>query len=151
MTSLLAVQSAAPPDDRYFLYWFVIVVLWFPIGCWILGQVDGWKRLYHKFPAPAEALTGPKFSFLWGKIGLFVWRNALFARATPQGLRLSVFFLFRPGHPPLLIPWTQINNVSPRKDFIWRSFADFEIGAPSIAKVRLPTRVLTASPPVVPK
>ncbi|HEY4814242.1 MAG TPA: hypothetical protein VIH58_06160 [Chthoniobacterales bacterium] len=63
MTPLFAVQSAVLPDDRYFLYWCVIVVLWLPIGSWILGQVDGWKRLYRKFPAPAEALTGPKFSF----------------------------------------------------------------------------------------
>jgi hypothetical protein len=151
MTSVFVVQSAASPDGRYFLYWFGIVVLWFPIGCWILGQVHGWKRLYRKFPAPAEVLTGPKFSFLGGKIGLLVWRNALFAQVTPQGLRLSVLFLFRSGHPPLLIPWTEIKNVSPRKDFIWRGFTDFEIGAPPIAKVRLPTRVLAASPLVVPE
>ena len=35
--------------------------------------------------------------------------------ADPAGVKISVLFPFRPGHPPLLIPWSEISVASRRK------------------------------------
>jgi hypothetical protein len=147
---LLAAQSAPSPGN-YLLYFFIIAVVWLPIGCWILGQLDGWKRLYRRFPAAADGRAGPKFTFLSGRIGLVQWRNTLVAQVTPEGLRLSVIFLFRPGHPPLLFPWSEIKHANRLRDFPWRDFVEFEIGAPRVTKIRLPAKVFAASPLAVPE
>jgi hypothetical protein len=36
------------------------------------------------------------------------YRNCLTFTANQQGLHVSIFFLFRSGHPPLWIPWSEI-------------------------------------------
>ena len=143
---LLAAQSTPPPGN-YQLYWPIMVLVGFPICCWILGQLDGWKGLYRRFPAAVDSrLAGPKFTFLRGRVGLFHWKRALVAHVTPEGLRLSVIFLFRPGHPPLLLPWSDIKMISRLREFPWRDFVEFEIGAPQVTTIRLPAKVFAASP-----
>jgi len=37
--------------------------------------------------------------------------------AGPWGLHLSVLFPFRPGHPPLLIPWQDISAIETKRGF----------------------------------
>jgi hypothetical protein len=37
--------------------------------------------------------------------------------ARPWGLYLSVLFPFRPGHPPLLIPWQDISATETKRGF----------------------------------
>ena len=38
--------------------------------------------------------------------------------ADGTGLKLSVAFLFRAGHPPLFIPWTEV-SVANRREFLF--------------------------------
>ena len=42
--------------------------------------------------------------------------NCLNVGADATGLHLSVLFLFRVGHPPLLVPWGEI-SVAKRRNF----------------------------------
>ena len=57
--------------------------------------------------------------------------NCLTVGAGYQGLYLSVLFLFRSGHPPLLIPWSDI-SVRTEKGR-WFSWTEFRFSrAPSI-------------------
>ena len=76
--------------------------------------------LYFCIPAYNEAPT----------VGLLIWR-----------LRK----VFRAGHPPLFIPFSAIFNARRQTLFFWEYVA-FEIGAPPLAGVRLPSKVFEGTP-----
>ncbi len=44
--------------------------------------------------------------------------NCLTIGADTAGLKLSVLFPFRPGHPPLFIPWSEI-SVTRRRNLLF--------------------------------
>lgn len=46
------------------------------------------------------------------------YNSCLTVGADPTGLQLSVFVLFRAGHPPLFIPWYEI-SVARRWNFLF--------------------------------
>jgi len=58
-------------------------------------------------------------------------------------LYLSLMLPFRPGHPPLLIPWRDIREVG-RRRYRLRERVVVEIGSPSLATVTLPMNVFQA-------
>lgn len=75
---------------------------------WILSLISGWSALSKQF-----RLVGPFDGVSDGmQSGRMRWGvnygNCLRLGANGQGLYLATLFLFRPGHPPLLIPWSQI-------------------------------------------
>lgn len=61
----------------------------------------------------------------------------------PDGLRLAVMALFRPGHPPVLIPWAEIPDVRPRK-VLWVTQYVLDVGEPRVTTVALPEHVVQA-------
>jgi len=78
------------------------------LGLWagtlhLIAAVGGWRGLSQRYPD--TALVGTPYRFQSGSMRLanysFVWT----LRVSEQGLGISVFFPFRPGHPPILIPW----------------------------------------------
>ena len=87
----------------------------FLIGLFFLvGRISGWATL-----ATLYRLSGEFIGECWRfqsaemrwKIG---YNNCLTIGANASGLYLSVFFLFRFGHPNLFIPWPDI-SVSLKK------------------------------------
>lgn len=82
-------------------------VAWWAFVCFVLGLVSGWRGLADEYgtqePAPPNQET-----FLGGSLGWINHRGTLQLGATPEALDLRVMVLFRPGHPPLRIPWDDI-------------------------------------------
>jgi hypothetical protein len=76
----------------------------------LISRVGSWHRLAQKFPAagPAEGRT---FRLQTGMIGQARYRNALHVWLGPQGIRLDLPRIFRPGHPPLFLPWEAVQAV----------------------------------------
>lgn len=91
---------------------FIVVfpLLWCGI-CLLLSRLGGWGELAAVYPA-REPVTGPANGFA---AALFRWsvryKGCLTFTAAPAGLHLAVWPIFRPGHPPLLIPWREITAV----------------------------------------
>lgn len=71
------------------------------------------------------------------------YKNVLRVWIEPDGLRLGVVLPFRPGHPPLLIPWDAIEDVRPRK-VLWVTQYVLDIGEPRVTTVALPEHVVQA-------
>jgi hypothetical protein len=46
------------------------------------------------------------------------YRSCLTISADSQGIYLRTFFLFRPFHPPLFIPWTDLDYTDKRMWFM---------------------------------
>src|SRR4029077_127484 len=109
--------------------------LWCAIG-WMVAQF-GWSTLAAKYRTdrqpPAEI-----YSFCSGTINWFAnYRGVLKLGFMPEGLYLSVIALFRIGHPPLLIPWSDIKVLPNSGVFFWK----IPIGNPIVATLWLTPRM----------
>jgi hypothetical protein len=92
------------------------VLLWL-LACAGIARLGGWSRLAARYSQsmriPGKRLRGQSGALRYG----MGYNNALTFTLSRRGLGLSVMFLFRAGHPPLLIPWRDIVVVSERTQF----------------------------------
>jgi hypothetical protein len=93
------------------------------IFCWLallilIAKLSGWARLAHHYlpDAPHDGVwfrfqsAGMRFGTNYG--------GCLTVGVQRKGLYLAVWFLFRVGHPPLLIPWHDITMTERKKFFV---------------------------------
>jgi hypothetical protein len=128
--------------EKLLLFGFLVIfaVFWCFV-CFVLAVIGGWSSLAAYFRT-TEVPQGKAFYMQSGKVGVVNYSSCLTIRAAADGLYLAVFPLFRAGHPPLFIPWSEIATFRQKKILFWR-FAEVTIGIPQIAKLQLP---LTAFP-----
>jgi hypothetical protein len=129
--------------------WFIpafAVLLWLAV-CFLISWLGGWRLLARYYEAH-EPFTGQRFWCRSGQLNHFTnYNGCLHLGAGPQGLHLSVLFLFAAGHRPLLIPWSDITVKEGRILFfkaIYLSFAK----APNITlrlRASLAEQLFTAS------
>lgn len=72
----------------------------------------GWRRFAMAYPAGARP-QGEVFSSRFAQFGRLAgrYRNVVQVIPTDEGLYFSVMRLFRPFHPPFLLPWKSIEHV----------------------------------------
>jgi hypothetical protein len=116
-------MQASPSTFPLPLY-FVLPVLF--VAVWVLAltfssALSGWFTLANHFRSDldptGETRTAAPFFFT---VYFRYWTHySGIVRLTTaaDGLYLSVFFLFRPGHPPLRIPWNEIQFSQTRRFF----------------------------------
>ncbi len=84
----------------------------------LLSQLSGWAGLARRFRASAPPI-GERFRFASGSMGMRYfpvnYANCLFVDVGNDGVRLSMFLLFRFQCPPLFIPWTRFATVTTGK------------------------------------
>ena len=80
----------------------------------LVSYMSGWRYLAEVYragqPHMGERLRPWAASMRW-KVN---YNGLLILGADSQGLHVSVFFLFRIGHSPLFIPWTDISATPMR-------------------------------------
>ena len=86
---------------------FFFVGLWVLI-CQVLGRLGGWLRLAEVYGTPGFDVQGRRFRLRSGSFGWVGYNNVLTFEAGPRGLAFSVPLLFRVGHPPFAVPWSDI-------------------------------------------
>ena len=113
----------------------VLIVLAFPIVfaafwslvCLLLGQLGGWSGLARRFATEQEQPGGADAP-MGAMLGLVSYRGGtLQVGFAPDGLDLRVMVFFRPGHPPLRIPWDQVTVEGESKAF-WVSWVRLRLG-----------------------
>ena len=104
----------------FVLFWCLVVKLL---------ALMGWQQLALHFRAAAP-LPGGGFTLAQASIGGVSYRNALEAAVSAQGLALQTGFLFRVGHPPLLIPWSAIGPFR-AKSFLWTTTHSTTVQTPA--------------------
>lgn len=132
--------------------WLPLIFVMFPIcfvalWCfvnWMLAQLGGWARLAEKYPG-SPTPTGTKFCGQSGRVGYARYNGILTIHTSPEGLHVAVMILFRIGHPPMLIPWTEIHGATMRRFLFWKT-VDFEIGSPAVGRMQLPEKVFAGQP-----
>jgi hypothetical protein len=105
---------------------FLLILLIWLLVSFVVSYIGGWFSLARKFRSQAP-FTGSKWGGESGMMrGLAHYRNCLVIGASPTGLYLAVFFLFRVAHPPLLIPWNEVTLSRGRKFFM--NMVRFQLG-----------------------
>ena len=107
--------------DQYPLALIPIFLLFWCAILFLISALSGWMDLAGNFRL-TSTFTGPTW---WFQSARMRWTShyggLLIVGADQTGLMLSVLSLFRPGHPSLLIPWSEISVASRREFlFIWR-------------------------------
>jgi hypothetical protein len=98
--------------------------------CTVLSFISGWALLARKYKIRGR-FTGRRWWFVSGRIGIVPISLGLVVGANSEGLYLAMIPLFRPGCPPLLIPWSDTSVPRERSSFV--PSMDFQIGtSPSI-------------------
>ena len=101
-------------DSSSLILWFLplyFVVVWALI-CYAISFVSGWHTLARAFrtdspPSDKLRTAGPFFYTVymmrWSR-----YTGVIRITATADGIYLSAALLLRIGHPPLFVPWEQI-------------------------------------------
>ena len=97
-----------PTRPELFLVGFV--VMWSLVS-YLLSVIGGWSRLAEDYRSE-RPIEGRRWRFQSASMRFSTaYSNVLTIGASEAGLSLSVLFLFRLGHPPLFIPWSDLRKV----------------------------------------
>lgn len=100
---------------HFLLFLVVFVAMWIGVGL-VLSRAGAWSRLAKRYPAPPRPLVGLSFRGCSGRLGEVRYSGVLDFVATPVGVQVSAMVLFRAGHPPFFVPWSEIEIVpAPRR------------------------------------
>ncbi|HSH05901.1 MAG TPA: hypothetical protein VLL52_25525 [Anaerolineae bacterium] len=96
-------------------FFVVFTTMWCTI-VYIIAVLGGWRQLatYYQTDQP---FTGQTWSFQGGYMGWSRYSGVLTTGANATHLYLSVLIFYRPGHPPLLIPWNDITTEEATRFF----------------------------------
>jgi len=97
---------------------------------WGISRTCGWRRLAERF-GDTSSFHGEITRFCSARIGFANYTGALRVGATDLGLYLAPMRFFRPFHPPLLIPWTEV-EADAREARTWRGL---RLAFPSVRRV----------------
>ena len=98
--------------------------------CVLLSFISGWGLLARKYRLRGH-FDGKRWEVQYGRVGPISIRGGLILGANSEGLYLGMIPLFRPGHPPLLIPWK--DTSVPREQSFFLPSMDFQVGSkPSV-------------------
>ena len=116
---------------------FVFAAFW-SFVCGVLGLASGWQGLAGRFRAPGPAPRPVATAHaLFGTLGLVSYRGVLNLDGSAAGLGLSVMVLFRPGHPPLRVPWEEVEALPPEKALLRGLIQPLRLGGPRGAVLRV--------------
>lgn len=95
------------------MIFIIIPIAFLTIGgalMFAFAAIGGWRDLARRYRADDKP-PGEYYHFRSGSFGGIGYKNLLTVGVCDDGLYLAVFFLFRVAHPPLLVPWSQVQGV----------------------------------------
>ena len=87
------------------------------VACIMISFMSGWWSLSRRYRA--ESTPSTTVNWASGTFRRIVgYHNVLRITSNAEGLYLSVIKPFRLGHPPLFIPWSEV-DIRPEKSFLF--------------------------------
>jgi len=100
------------------LFWSFVVRM--------VSLASGWRLLGRRFRTE-QPFMGAKWNWQSAAMRFTRYNNCLTVGADPMGIFLRTMFMFRPGHPALFVPWTEI-GVSSRST-IFGQYPQLRLGS----------------------
>lgn len=89
--------------------------------------------------------AGKAFDWQSARIGWVSYNRVLTLIPTHEGLYLAARFVFRVGHPPLLLPWEELHNFE-QKQALALDHIKMDVGKPRITTLYVPRKVIESKP-----
>jgi hypothetical protein len=127
-------------------YWLIVFLALF-VAAWCFesylnSSLSGWHSLSKRFRAQSEFLGQSTSAGIFFNVCLRYWADySGIIRITSEedALHLSAVFPFRPFHPPLRIPWTEIKFG--RTKYLWRQYVVLTLGNQEHIPMRISERM----------
>ena len=104
--------------DKPIVFVFAFVAFWIAIGH-LISMIGGWRSLAARYAGDAGQFTGRRWHMQSGAMRWTTrYGNVLTIGADSGRMYLAVMVLFRSGHPPLYIPWAEI-EIAERRGWIF--------------------------------
>lgn len=125
-----------PRDLPWFplVFPFFFVALWVGVG-FLLAATGGWQTVAAHYPLVGDA-PPPGKRFGAAEFGLVGYNRCLKLSANQRGLYFATILLFRAGHAPFFVPWTDVTARATRRWF--RSVVELRFARTPDIAVRLP-------------
>jgi hypothetical protein len=110
-----------PVDPNQFPLYFIpfFIGLWILIGL-AISFVGGWREL-GKYYRSTNRIEGKKWTWQSGSFRYSTsYNHCLNIAANEEGIQIAVPFMFRIGHPPLFIPWTETRAKQEKSLIFWK-------------------------------
>jgi hypothetical protein len=107
--------------NRPWLFVFLFVAQWALVS-YVISLLSGWMELSRRFRD-----AGAYYSYQWPFQSVRMrtifgsYANCVNFRADETGLYMAVFRPFRLGHPPLFIPWSEVQVAAHSQGLIFKS------------------------------
>jgi len=127
-------------------YWSILliplVIAVYCSGLYLNGLSSGWYALSKRFRAQSKFLGQLKSTRPYFNVCMKNWDDysgIIRIAAEEDSLYLSVVFPYRIGHPPLRIPWTEIQFGKTK--FLWRRYVVLTLGDQEHIPMRISERM----------
>jgi hypothetical protein len=125
-----------------YIFPIFFIAMWFGVG-YLVSFMSGWFALSKRFRKQSEPYgetrsAGPFFYTVYTRFWTH-YSSVIGMTAAKDALYLSVLFLFRVGHPPLRIPWDEIQLS--RTKYFWRSYVVLTLGREEQIPFRISERM----------
>jgi hypothetical protein len=135
--------AAATNDPAPFWLWFAIPIAFaivFPLiwcfVCFLISRIGSWHKLSKVFAAGTRQPAGQAHRGVVGQLGLASYKFTLIVTFAEDGFFLQVAPFFRPGHPPLFIPWNAVSERNATRLLRW-DMVTLRLGSPKVATIAL--------------
>jgi len=129
----------------FFHLWPALFVpsIWILVS-FIVSRVGGWSLLAKVYHAQANTLDGESWRFQSIQMRWETnYGNCVTLRADPLGLGLSVIWLLRIAHPPLLIPWSDITIHRVRRTRFFPALIEFRFRLEPFIPIRVNNKLFS--------
>ncbi len=124
-----------------FLFLFGFVAIW-TLALRFIALISGWTRLAKRYSTKdrLNPYQGKKLRRKSGRLGGSSYKRVLILGANMQGVYISVNVLFRLFHPPLFIPWSEIE--AEERDGVFMSFVTLKFTEVPNVALTIPAKVM---------
>jgi hypothetical protein len=130
-----SVHSGLHPAVGILLCWVGVIGMNLAIWRW----VGGWPQLVAHY-AQRSPFVGQKWHWQSMAIGMLSYRSCLTVGANATGLYIAPWWLFRSGHPPIVIPWSELQVDGPQWWWLMRMYPARTKACPKVV-IRIPQRL----------
>jgi hypothetical protein len=125
-------------------YFYIFFVCFWVALCYMISLMSGWHYLARHYKRDRHP-EGESWGFQSARLRYrSSYGGCLFFSANRRGFWLSIMFPFRPGHPPLFFPWSEV-SVSMEKRLLLDA-AKFEVaGVPIYVRKSLAEKIEKAA------
>ncbi len=116
--------------------WFLLIPIAWVLVSFVMARMSGWSLLAKHY-AGGQFVSEETARFRTATLGPIQYHSLITFGVNEQGLRMAVPLIFRLGHPPLVIPWSEMHRIE-LDNRLYSQRIKASIGKPTIVRAALP-------------